>query len=297
MTQNQMGELFKRTKKTISEHVSNIFIEGELEEHSTVRKFRTVQNEGNRIVNRQVLHYNLDVIISVGYRVKSKRGTQFRQWANTVLKEYLIEGYAVNRKRLEFLQQEVTFLHSGIQIMSRAIEDKAQEKGFEWLNEFSTGLSLLDDYDHENLDTKGASKAKALYPTKKEYDELVEEMRNEFDSDVFGVEKDGGFDSSINQIEKGFENEDFYPSLQEKAATLLYLVVKNHAFTDGNKRIAAACFLLFLRKNNMLYTSQNNIIIGNDALASLTLFIAASKPEEMETVKRLTVSILNRNKN
>lgn len=292
-----MGELFERTKKTISEHVSNIFIEGELEEHSTVRKFRTVQNEGNRIVNRQVLHYNLDVIISVGYRVKSKRGTQFRQWANTVLKEYLIEGYAVNRKRLEFLQQEVTFLHSGIQIMSRAIEDKAQEKGFEWLNEFSTGLSLLDDYDHENLDTKGASKAKALYPTKKEYDELVEEMRNEFDSDVFGVEKDGGFDSSINQIEKGFENEDFYPSLQEKAATLLYLVVKNHAFTDGNKRIAAACFLLFLRKNNMLYTSQNNIIIGNDALASLTLFIAASKPEEMETVKRLTVSILNRNKN
>lgn len=245
--------------------------------------------------DKPINYFSLDVIISLGYRVRSKRGTQFRIWANKVLKEHLTQGYTVNEQRLKKLQKEVSFLHSGIQIMSRALEDKAKEEGFEWLNEFSSGLKLLDDYDHENLDVKGKSNTKAKYPSQKQYNELVEQMRAAFDSDVFGVEKDGGFESATKQIEKGFENKDFYPTLEEKAAMLLYLIVKNHAFADGNKRIAAACFLLFLKKNNLLINEEGNTIISNEALASLTLFIAASKPEEMETVKRLVISILNRN--
>lgn len=290
LNQTQLSELFQRERSVITKHINKIFKEKELPIKSNVQKMHISHSD------KPINYFSLDVIISLGYRVRSKRGTQFRVWANKVLKEHLTKGYTVNEQRLSKLQKEVSFLHSGIQIMSRAIEDKAQEKGFEWLNDFSTGLSLLDDYDHENLDLKGLSKSIADYPSKKEYQELVDQMREAFDSDVFGVEKDGGFESATKQIEKGYQNRDFYPSLEEKAAMLLYLIVKNHAFTDGNKRIAAACFLLFLRKNNMLFHKNGTTIISNEALASLTLFIATSKPEEMETVKRLTISILNRNK-
>src|SRR5690554_8173860 len=155
----------------------------------------------------------------------------------------------------------------------------------EWLNQFAKGLELLDDYDHEKLDAKGLSKQQAMYPDIQEYQEVVKAMKQDFESGIFGKEKDGGFQSAILQIGKGFGEEDFYPSLEEKAATLLYLIVKNHGFVDGNKRIAAACFLLFLEKNQMLYNGDRAAIISNDALASLTLFVAASKPEEMDTVK------------
>ncbi|GMN10966.1 RhuM family protein [Croceitalea sp. MTPC9] len=291
-----MSALFEKSKKTISEHILNIYEEGELADKSTVRKFQIVQKEGKRTVNRQVVHYNLDVIISVGYRVKSARGTQFRIWANTILKEHLVKGYTVNKKRLEETQKELKFLRSGIQIVNRAIEEKATEEGFEYLKQFSKGLSLLDDYDHENLDGKGLTKREAIYPKPAEYQCLIDQMKTEFNSDVFGFEKDQSFKSAIAQISKGFEKKDFYPSLEEKAATLLYLIVKNHAFTDGNKRIAAACFLMFLEYNNLLINKEGNTIISNEALASLTLFIAASNAEEMEIVKKLVVSILNRNK-
>jgi prophage maintenance system killer protein len=165
----------------------------------------------------------------------------------------------------------------------------------DWLNHFAKGLELLDDYDHENLDKKGLNKRQAYYPELTDYKEVIQSMKSDFESGVFGKEKDGSFESAIGQISKGFGDEDFYPTLEEKAATLLYLVVKNHGFVDGNKRIAAACFLLFLQSNDLLHNSEGHSIISNDALASLTLFIASSKPEEMDTVKKLVISVLNRN--
>lgn len=165
----------------------------------------------------------------------------------------------------------------------------------EWLNHFAKGLELLDDYDHENLDKKGLSKRKANYPELSEYQKVIGSMRSDFESGVFAKEKDGSYESAVAQISKGFGEEDFYPTLEEKAATLLYLIVKNHGFVDGNKRIAAACFLFFLQSNDLLQNSEGISIISNDALASLTLFIASSKPEEMDTVKKLVISVLNRN--
>ncbi|MCZ2085114.1 MAG: virulence RhuM family protein [Flavobacteriales bacterium] len=294
LTQAQMAELFGKGRTTITEHIQNVFSENELVQEATCRKFRQVRTEGNRTIEREIDHYNLDVIISVGYRVKSKQGTQFRIWANSILKEYLVKGYAVNEKRLAQKEQEVQLLKNGIQILSRAIEEKSTEN--EWLSIFSKGLQLLDDYDHQELDSKGLTKKQALYPTREDYQELINQMVVDFDSQVFGKEKDQNFQSSIAQIEKGFGENDFYPSLEEKATILLYLVVKNHSFVDGNKRIAAACFLKFLQTNQMLFNAQNELIIGNDTLASLTLLIASSKPEEMETVKRLVISVLNRNK-
>lgn len=294
LTQRQMAELFGKDVRTISEHIQNIYSTEELLASSTLRKFRIVRQEGKRQVNRNIDHYNLDVIISVGYRVNSKQGTQFRIWANRVLKEYLIKGYAINEKRLAQKEQEVQILKNGIQILGRAIEEKAADN--EWLATFTKGLSLLDDYDHEQLDKKGLTTKAAVYPSKDDYQELINEMLDQFDSDVFGRAKDESFESSLAQIEKGFEDKDFYPTLEEKATMLLYLIVKNHSFVDGNKRIAAACFLKFLQENKMLFNTQQQPIIGNDTLASLTLFIAVSKPEEMETVRRLVISVLNRNK-
>ncbi|HUH73878.1 MAG TPA: virulence protein RhuM/Fic/DOC family protein [Chitinophagales bacterium] len=293
LNRNQLAELFDRDVKTIGKHLTNVFKEGELRKEATVAKYATVQKEGDREVTRDVDHYNLDAIISVGYRVKSQRGTQFRIWANKVLKDYLVQGYAINQKRLEQKEQEVKILKSGIQILSRAIEEKTQDN--QWLEVFAKGLSLLDDYDHERLDAKGLTTRKVYYPSLEDYQELINQMLIEFDSEIFGKEKDKSFQSSIAQIEKGFDEKDFYPTLEEKATMLLYFVVKNHSFVDGNKRIAAACFLKFLQQNNMLFNSLQEPIISNDTLASLTLFIASSKPEEMQTVTRLVISVLNRN--
>ncbi|WP_420320231.1 RhuM family protein [Flagellimonas sp.] len=294
---NQLAELFERDKSVVSRHIKNIFSEKELAFNSTVAKnARVHQNEGGRIVERKIDLYNLDVIISVGYRVKSIRGTQFRQWANQRLRDYLVKGYALNQKRLAEKEEEIQFLRSGIRIATRALEKKGSEKGFEYLNHFSKGLTLLDDYDHENLDIKGLTMEPPIFPKESEYRALINKMKVDFNSDIFGFEKDESFKSAIQQISKGFEETDFYPSLEEKAATLLYLIVKNHAFTDGNKRIAAACFLMFLEHNNLLANSSGEMVISNEALASLTLFIASSKAEEMKIVKKLVVSILNRNK-
>lgn len=296
LNQYQLADLFAIDRSSINKHILNIYESGELEEEATCAKIAQVRQEGNRRVKREVMHYNLDLIISVGYRVNSKRGTQFRIWATERLKDYLVQGYAINQKRLEQTEKEVKFLKSGIQILSRAIESKASEDGLEWLEYYAKGLELLDDYDHERLDKKGKTIRKANYPTIKDYQEVVHEMRKDFDSAIFGIEKDESFYAAVAQIEKGFGEEDFYPGLEEKAAMLLYLIIKNHAFIDGNKRIGAACFLLFLKENDMLYDSQNNFVISNEALASLTLFIAASKPEEMETVKNIVISVLNRNR-
>jgi prophage maintenance system killer protein len=292
LSQDQLSILFERDQSVISRHLANVFKERELKKESNMQKMHIANSD------KPVTLYSLDVVISVGYRVKSIRGTQFRQWATKRLKDYLIEGIAINEKRLEQKNKEIQVLHDGIRILSRAIEDQAQNnENYAWLHQFSVGLQLLDDYDHESLDEKGKHTEKAEYPSMAEYMKLVEKMRAEFNSDVFGKQKDSGFDSSVNQIRQGLGEQDLYPSIEEKASMLLYLVVKNHAFVDGNKRIAAACFLLFLDRNGLLYNNSGHTIISNEALASLTLFVAASKAEEMETVRRLLISVLNRNLN
>jgi prophage maintenance system killer protein len=294
LTQKQLAELFQTSIPNINMHLKNIFDEGEQVEKATIKESLIVQLEGARNVRRKQITYNLEIIISIGYRINSIRATQFRQWATQTLKEYLVKGYAINENRLAQKEQEVQILKNGIQILSRAIEEKAADN--EWLAIFAKGLSLLDDYDHEQLDAKGLTEKEADYPSLDDYQSLINQMLTEFDSDVFGKEKDKSFQSSVVQIEKGFGEKDFYPTLEEKATMLLYLIVKNHSFVDGNKRIAAACFLKFLQQNSMLFNSQQQLIINNDTLASLTLFIASSKPEEMETVKKLVISVLNRNK-
>ena len=300
LTQAQMAELFNKGRSTITEHINSIFKEGELIEDMGCRDFRHTTQHGaikGKTQSKSVKYYNLDVIISVGYRVKSKQGTQFRIWANSILKDYLVKGYAINQKRLEQKEQEVKLLKDGIQILTRtvskAIEDKASDNTT--LETFAKGLSLLDDYDHEQLDAKGLTTKEVDYPSLTDYQEIINQMLTEFDSDVFGKEKDKSFQSAVAQIAKGFGEDDFYPTIEEKATMLLYFVVKNHSFVDGNKRIAAACFLKFLQQNNMLFNNQQQPIISNDTLASLTLFIASSKPEEMQTVTRLVISVLNRN--
>ena len=299
LTQPQIVTLFDSSKANISEHIKNIFDSGELDEEPTVRKFRTVQIEGNREVSRERLYYNLDLIISIGYRVNSKRGVQFRQWATQRLKEYLVDGYAINQKRLEERNLELQHLKTGIAILRRAIEYQAQDlidakhlAGM--LEQFSGGLALLDDYDHETLDNAGKTKREAVIIEAADYRKVIDAMRGEFASELFGKKKDTSFGSSIRQIYQSFGGTEMYPSVEEKAAMLLYLIVKNHSFVDGNKRIAAACFLYFLERNGLLYHKSGETVISNEALASLTLFIAVSKPEEMQTVKQVAVSILNR---
>lgn len=294
LSQKMMAHLFDKDSDTIGLHLKNIFSEGELDETATTEFFSVVQIEGTRQVKREIKYYNLDAIISVGYRVNSKRGTQFRQWATQRLKEYLVQGYAINEKRLAEKQMHLQTLKTGIRIVSRAIEEQAQSTDNESLTLFSAGLEMLDDYDHEALDNKGKTIREAVLPSVAEYLSVVAEMRSAFSSAVFAKPKDHSFESSVAQIGQSFGGQELYPSLEEKAATLLYLIIKNHGFVDGNKRIGAACFLYFLEKNNILFNEHHQTIISNKALATLTLFVAASKAEEMETVRRLIISILNR---
>ena len=237
--------------------------------------------------------YNLDMILSVGYRVNSIQATKFRQWATQRFKDYLVQGYAINEKRLAQKQLEVEHLKTGIRILNRAIEEQATNEDSQMLRVFARGLSLLDDYDHQTLETKGKTVRKAVYPTFDQYMELIKTMYSDFSSDVFAKPKDESFHSSINQIAQSFGGVELYPTIEEKGANLLYYITKNHSFVDGNKRIAAACFLFFMEKNNALYIADKTPVISNEALAALTLFIATSKTEEANVVKDLIVCILN----
>ncbi|MEO9480261.1 MAG: virulence protein RhuM/Fic/DOC family protein [Maribacter dokdonensis] len=297
LDQYQLEALFDTDRTSIGRHLRNIYSSKELDKEATSAKIAQVQQEGEREVKRTINVYNLDAILSVGYRVNSKKGTAFRKWANAILKDYLVKGYAINEKRLAQKEQEVKLLKDGIHILTRTVSKAIEEKASDniILETFAKGLSLLDDYDHEELDAKGLTTTEASYPSLDDYQEIINQMLTEFDSDVFGKEKDKSFQSSVAQIAKGFGDDDFYPSIEEKATMLLYFVVKNHSFVDGNKRIAATCFLKFLQQNNMLFNNQQEPIISNDTLASLTLFIASSKPDEMQTVTRLVISVLNRN--
>lgn len=298
LSQEQLSSLFERDRTVIGRHIRNIFKEEELDEKEVCANFAHTTKHGaikGKKQEKTIVLYNLDVIISVGYRVKSRKGVHFRQWATRKLKELLIEGYVLNEKRLEQKQLEVKYIKSGIQLLNRTIEQNYDNNN--WLNIFQSGLKILDDYDHERLDIKGLTIRETKYPTLLEYNKLVNDLKSEFDSELFGIERNKGFISAIEMISQNINHEDIYPSIEEKAAMLLYLIVKNHAFTDGNKRIAAACFLLFLNKNDLLFDKNYNQLIGSDTLASLTLFIAISNSQEMEIVKRLIISLLNRKLN
>ena len=294
LTQKQMAELFDKNIRTVNEHINNIFKEGELDKISVVRNFRITASDGKQYDTN---FYNLDVIISVGYRVKSLRGTQFRIWATNTLREYLTKGYVINEKMLKTQQNKIQTLQSTVNLLKRSLQNQistvneAQDIA-NIMDNFAQGLDLLDDFDHKTLDTKGVTQKNAVIISKEEYLFVINKMKSEFASDVFANPKDDSFDSSINQIYQTFGGQDCYPTLEEKAAMLLYLITKNHSFSDGNKRIAASCFLYFLNKNNLLY--KNNLpIIDNGTLFALTLLIAESKPEEMEIMKQIVVSVLN----
>ncbi|MBF0548490.1 MAG: virulence protein RhuM/Fic/DOC family protein [Candidatus Riflebacteria bacterium] len=297
--QYQLADLFETDRTSILKHIQNIYETGELPKILTCAKFPQVQKEGNRLVSRQVLHYNLDMILSVGYRVNSKRGTHFRIWANTVLKEYLIKGYALNEERLKKREKEIQVLKTGIQLLERTITHQTHqfEEAKTLVNiiaDFSIGLGILDDYDNKKLDDKGFSERESVFISYEEFKETIPRIRDEFNSSLFGLEKDGSFQSSVRQMYQSFGGIDLYPTIEEKAAVLLYLIVKNHSFIDGNKRIGAALFLYFLNRNKMLYRKDGTTFFDGNTLASVTLMIAESKPEEMEIIKRIIISILNR---
>ena len=281
----QMSELFERDKSTISRHIKNVFKEGELSEDSTVAKFATVQNEGTRSVERMIENYNLDVIISVGYRVKSKRGVEFRKWANSVLKEYILKGYAVNNNRINELGEV-------IRIMKRANENQIEGKQIlDVIEKYTLALDLLDDYDHQKIEKpKGNTATYTL--TYEECRKVIDGMKFGSESELFGNEKDDSFKSSINAIYQTFGGQDVYPTLEEKAANLLYLITKNHSFSDGNKRIAAALFLYFLDKNNALFIDGKKII-DDYTLVAVTIMTAESKPDEKDTMIKLIMNFLS----
>lgn len=298
LTQDAIVTLFASSKANISEHISHIYEEGELERSSTVRKFRTVRKEGNRNVSRELEYYNLDLILSVGYRVKSKLATKFRIWATRTLRDYITKGYVLNEQRLKEKQEQIETLKSALSIIERGFKGEIQNlEQAQQLNslmkDFALGLNLLDDFDHKKLDIKGKTEKEAVKISTDEFLKVVNKMKSEFESDVFANPKDNSFDSSVNQIYQSFGGQDCYTTLEEKAAMLLYFIVKNHGFTDGNKRIGASCFLYFLDKNNMLYKNDKPII-DNGTLFALTLLIAESNPSEMETVKNIVISVLNR---
>ena len=268
LTQSQMTDLFGVDRTVVTRHVNKVFKEGELDRESNVQKMHIANSD------RPVQFYSLDVIISVGYRVKSQRGVEFRKWANKVLKDYMLQGYAVNEKRIQQLG-------SALRLMKRVEEDLDAKQVLDVIGRYNTALDLLDDYDHQTIKRpRGSSGAYIL--TYEECRELIDNMRFTNQSNLFGNEKDESFKGSIGNIYQSFGGQDIYPSIEEKAANLLYLITKNHSFSDGNKRIAAAMFLYFLDRNSMLFNYEGNKLIEDHTLVALTIMIAESRPEEKE---------------
>ena len=293
LSQSQMIELFDRTKQNISLHINNCFKEGELDPNSTVKEYLIVQQEGTREVKRMVKLYNLDVIISIGYRVKSKRGTEFRMWATNVLRRHIFEGYTVNQRRLAELKQSINLIQSTSNETELSINESKEI--IKVLTDYALGLDILDGYDHQNLRI-GEINSNTLYRINyKDAHMAIDQLRANFGGgDLFGNEKDDSFKSSISTIDQTFDRKELYPSIEEKAANLLYFVVKNHSFTDGNKRIGAWLFVWYLNKNKHLYTNSGQKKIANNALATLTLMIALSKPDEKDLMIKVIVNSINK---
>jgi death-on-curing family protein len=285
---NQIAVLFERDKSVISRHLGNIFKSSELDRSSVVAFYATTAAD-QKIY--QVEYYNLDAIISVGYRVNTKRGTQFRIWATKVLKEHILKGYTVNEHRLRDLNQAVRLIADTA--IRRDLSGDEAKALLRVVSEYSQALDLLDDYDHQRVGMPGA-KGRAVYMLS--YEEalrIVAQLRERFsESAIFGVEKDKGLASALGAVMQTFDGKDVYPSLEEKAAHLLYFLVKNHAFIDGNKRIAAAIFLWFLDRNGVLIDASGARLISDAALVAMTLMIAESRPKEKDVLVRIVTHLL-----
>ena len=299
LTQQQMAFLFKQTKQNVSLHINNIFKEKELTRKGTVKKSLTVQKEGNKLVTRNIEYYNLDVIISIGYRVKSKQGTQFRQWATQRLKDYLVKGYAINEQKLKASQDQLVTLKQSIQLLENVVQQTQLTSDeavglLKVVTEYAHALDLLDQYDHQRLVIPEIKKEPLQKITYKEAIAQIQLWRKKQKAGkFFGNEKDQSFNSSLKTIYQTFNGKDLYPGISEKAANLLYFIVKNHSFTDGNKRIAAGLFIYFLDKNKKLYNSDGSKIIADNALVAITIMIAESKTEEKDMMIKLIVNLMS----
>ncbi|MCX6257632.1 MAG: virulence RhuM family protein [Bacteroidia bacterium] len=303
LNQRQMADLFHKDSDSISLHLKNIYEEQELEEKSTTEFFSVVQTEGKRKVSRKIRFYNLDAVLSVGYRVNSKRGTQFRIWANQVLKDYLIKGFAIDQKRLQEQQQKIEELYQAVDLIksvaiSKELTTPESQGLLRVITDYVYALNILDQYDHQKLVVTETSEKNTIEITYKQAVSIVQELRSYFISmgenvRYFGKEKDKSFKGSIENIYQTFDGKDLYPGIEEKAAHLLYFLVKNHSFVDGNKRIAAFIFIAFLNANGILYTVDRRKRIADNALVALCLMIAESKPEDMEIMIKVVVNLIN----
>lgn len=296
---NQIATLFDRDKSVISRHLANIYKEGELDKDATVAKNAIVQKEGKREVNRDIEFYNLDAILSVGYRVNSIRGTQFRIWANRILNEYLVKGYAVDKRKFQEQSRQLDELKQTVKLLGNVVGSKALNSDeatglLKIVTDYAYALDVLDRYDHQVLEIEATSSKELFQITYPTGMEAIRGLKDKFGgSSLFGNEKDESFQGSLAAIYQTFGGKDLYPSVEEKAANLLYFVIKNHSFSDGNKRIAAFLFVWFLEKNGILYRSDGSKKIADNALVALTLMIAESKPEEKDMMIRVVVNLIN----
>ena len=289
---NQIAALFERDKSVISRHLRNVYVTAELDRAATVAFFATVQEEGGRTVERQVEYFNLDAILSVGYRVNSKRGTQFRIWATRVLRDHLLQGYSVNERRLQELKQSLRVVG---QVLERydVSSDQAQAL-LRVVTDYARALDILDDYDHQRVRLGAVRRGEARGIDYDEAIAIVAQLRTTYGgSELFGREKDASLRGSLGAVMQAFDGADVYPSLEEKAAHLLYFLVKNHSFVDGNKRIGAALFLWFMEKNGMLYRLDGAKRVADNALVAITLMIAESAPDQREILTRIVVELIN----
>ncbi len=297
LNQRQMAELFDKDTDTIGLHIRNIYKEGELTRKGTTEESSVVRNEGGRQVRRKVGFYNLDVIISVGYRVKSKRGTQFRIWATNVLREHLVRGFTLNEKRLQEQEQKMADLRRTVGLLEKTLAHQVigldEAKGLlNVITDYAYALTTLDRFDHGTLVIEEVTRPAPYIMTYDAAMGIVKAMQPGF-SGLFGLEKDQGFKSALGAVYQTFGGDELYPSIEEKAANLLYFVVKNHAFSDGNKRIAAALFIAFLAGNKALYRKDGTKRIADNALVAITLMIAESKPADKKTMIKLIVNLIN----
>ena len=284
LTQEQMARLFDRNIGVISRHIKNIFAENELDMESNLQKMQIPNSD------KPVSFYSLDVIISVGYRVKSKNGIIFRKWANKILKDYLIKGYAVNQKRLEYLEKTIKLIDIAGRIDEKLNGSEAQEI-IKVINNYSNALNLLDDYDHKRISKPNGT----INNNKITYEEcmdIIGKLKFNSDSELFALERNKGLQAIIGTIYGSFDGKDLYPTIEEKAANFLYLITKNHTFIDGNKRIAATLFIYFLEFYNILY-NENGQVIDNNTLVAITLLIAQSNPKEKDILIDLVMNFLN----
>jgi prophage maintenance system killer protein len=300
LNQYQLSDLFKTDRTSINRHIGNIYKSGELTYDSTCAEIAQVQKEGKRQVSRKVKYYNLDLIISLGYRVNSQSGVEFRIWANNILRDYLIKGYTVNQQLLKQQNEKLKELQETVRIVRNSIGSKElsnlETKGLlDIIADYSYALDILDQYDYQSLKRPNTTEDEVYRITYEEaISQILEARKLHGNSELFGREKDESFKSSIGTIYQTFEGQDLYPSVEEKAANLLYFITKNHSFTDGNKRIAAFLFLYFLERNRVLYSEDGSKRISDNTLVAITLMIAVSKPEEKETMISIIVNLINK---